>query len=90
MALLEKNLRPRDIITRDSIANAFAVDMALGGSTNSVLHLMAIAHEAGIDFPLSLINEISNRVPHLCKISPASDGAHRRPGPGRRHTGRDA
>ena len=73
MALLEKNLRPRDIITKEAIANAFAVDMALGGSTNSVLHLMAIAHEAGIKFPLSLINEISAKVPHLCKISPASD-----------------
>ena len=73
MALLESNLRPRDIITKESIANAFAVDMALGGSTNSVLHFMAIAHEAGIRFPLSLINEISARVPHLCKISPASE-----------------
>jgi dihydroxy-acid dehydratase len=73
MALLEKDLRPRDIITKASISNAFAVDMALGGSTNSVLHFMAIAHEAGIDFPLSLINEISNKVPHLCKISPASE-----------------
>jgi len=73
MALWENNLRPRDIITKESIANAFAVDMALGGSTNSVLHFMAIAHEAGIKFPLSLINEISGRVPHLCKISPASD-----------------
>jgi len=73
IALLEKNLRPRDIITKESIANAFAVDMALGGSTNSVLHFMAIAHEAGIKFPLSLINGISDKVPHLCKISPASD-----------------
>jgi len=73
MALWENNLRPRDIITKESIANAFAVDMALGGSTNSVLHFMAIAHEAGIKFPLSLINEISGRVPHLCKISPASE-----------------
>jgi dihydroxy-acid dehydratase len=73
MALLEKNLRPRGIITKESIANAFAVDMALGGSTNSVLHLMAIAHEAGIKFPLSLINEISAKTPHLCKISPASE-----------------
>jgi dihydroxy-acid dehydratase len=73
MALLGKNLRPRDIITKEAIANAFAVDMALGGSTNSVLHLMAIAHEAGIKFPLSLINEISARTPHLCKISPAGD-----------------
>jgi len=73
MSILKSNLRPRDIITRSSISNAFAVDMALGGSTNSVLHFMAIAHEAGIKFPLPLINEISARVPHLCKISPASD-----------------
>ena len=71
--LLKKNLRPRDIITGESIANAFAVDMALGGSTNSVLHFMAIAHEAGIEFPLTLINEINNQVPHICKISPASE-----------------
>jgi len=73
MAIFEKNLLPKDIITRDSITNAFAVDMALGGSTNSVLHLMAVAHEAGIDFPLPLINEISHRVPHICKLSPASE-----------------
>ncbi|MBN1689536.1 MAG: dihydroxy-acid dehydratase [Dehalococcoidia bacterium] len=73
MAILAKDLRPRDIITPASIHNAFAVDMALGGSTNSVLHLTAVAHEAGFDFPLSQINEISSRVPHLCKISPASD-----------------
>ena len=73
MSILKSNLRPRDIITRSSIGNAFSVDMALGGSTNSVLHLMAVAHEAGIKFPLSQINEISARVPHLCKISPASD-----------------
>jgi dihydroxy-acid dehydratase len=73
MAIFEKNLLPRDIITKDSITNAFAVDMALGGSTNSVLHLMAVAHEACIDFPLSLINEISHRVPHICKLSPASE-----------------
>jgi len=73
VAILKKNLRPRDIITRASISNAFAVDMALGGSTNSVLHLMAVAHEAGIKFNLSHINELSDSVPHLCKISPASD-----------------
>jgi dihydroxy-acid dehydratase len=73
IAILEKNLRPRDIITKESIANTFVVDMALGGSTNSVLHFEAIAHEAGIDFPLSLINEISNTTPHICKISPASE-----------------
>jgi dihydroxy-acid dehydratase len=73
METLAKDIRPKDVITRDSLYNAFAADMALGGSTNSVLHLTAIAHEAGIDFPLSLINEISDSVPHICKLSPASD-----------------
>ncbi|MCJ7575687.1 MAG: dihydroxy-acid dehydratase [Dehalococcoidia bacterium] len=71
--VLAEDIRPRDVITRDSIYNAFAVDMAMGGSTNSVLHLTAIAHEAGIDYPLSLINEISDSVPHICKLSPAGD-----------------
>jgi dihydroxy-acid dehydratase len=73
MGLLAKGICPGDIITKDSIQNAFVVDMALGGSTNSVLHLMAIADEAGIDFPLSLINEISEGTPHLAKISPAGE-----------------
>ena len=70
---LAEDIRPRDIITKDSIYNAFVVDMAMGGSTNSVLHLTAIANEAGIDFPLSLINEISDSVPHICKLSPAGN-----------------
>jgi dihydroxy-acid dehydratase len=73
MEVLAKGIRPTDIITKDSLYNAFAVDMALGGSTNSVLHLTAIANEAGIPFPLSLINQISDSVPHICKLSPASD-----------------
>jgi len=73
METLAKDIRPKAVITKDSLYNAFAVDMALGGSTNSVLHLTAIAHEAGIGFPLSLINEISDSVPHICKLSPASD-----------------
>jgi dihydroxy-acid dehydratase len=73
MELLASDIRPRDIINQDSMHNAFVVDMALGGSTNSVLHLVAIAHEAGVNFPLSLINEISQRTPHLCKLSPAGD-----------------
>jgi dihydroxy-acid dehydratase len=71
---LEKGIKPRDILTRDAIFNAFTVDMALGGSTNSVLHLTAIAHEAGIDYPLSWLNEINAKTPHLCKMSPA--GVH--------------
>ena len=73
MEALAKDIRSKDIITRDALYNAFAVDMALGGSTNSVLHLTAIAHEAGIAFSLSLINEISDSVPHICKLSPAGD-----------------
>ncbi len=71
MALLAPEIRPSDIITRESIANAFIADMALGGSTNSVLHLMALANEAGIEFPLTEINRLSERTPHLCKISPS-------------------
>lgn len=69
--LLADDIHPRDIITRNAIYNAFIVDMALGGSTNSVLHLMAIANEAGIDFPLSTINGISQRTPYLCQLRPA-------------------
>jgi len=71
MELLAKDIRPRDIINKDSIHNAFTVDVALGGSTNSVLHLMAVAHEAEVDFPLIKVNEISERTPYLCKLSPA-------------------
>jgi dihydroxy-acid dehydratase len=71
--LLHKDIRPRDIITKDSLHNAFIVDTALGGSTNSILHLMAIAYEAGVEFPLSLFNEISEKTPHLCRLSPAGD-----------------
>ncbi|MFC2041629.1 dihydroxy-acid dehydratase [Chloroflexota bacterium] len=71
--LLASNLRPRDIITGDSIHNAFSVDMALGGSTNSVLHLMAVAHEAGVDFPMQKINDISKHTPQLCKLRPTGD-----------------
>jgi dihydroxy-acid dehydratase len=69
--IVARNTRPRDIVTKDAVHNAFAVDMALGGSSNSVLHLTAIANEAGIRFPLSLINEISKATPQLCKLSPA-------------------
>jgi len=71
--LLAANIRPKDIITRESVMNALTVDMALGGSTNSILHLKAIAHEASIDFPLSMVNEISERTPYICKLSPAGE-----------------
>ena len=57
----------------ESIDNAFALDMAMGGSTNTVLHTLAIAHEAGIEYPIERINEVAARVPHLAKIAPASD-----------------
>ena len=73
MELLASNICPRDIINEASIHNAFAVDMALGGSTNSVLHLMAIAYEAGVDFSLPMVNQISERTPHLVKVRPAGD-----------------
>jgi len=73
MELLADDIRPRDIVTEDSIHNAFTVDMALGGSTNSVLHLIAVAHEAGIDFTLAMVNQISQRTPHLSKMRPAGD-----------------
>lgn len=71
MELLEEDIRPLDILTPPAFDNAFAVDMALGGSTNSVLHLLAIAHEAGVDFSLAKLNDFSARTPHLCKMSPA-------------------
>jgi len=71
MEVLEDRLRPRQIVTSDGIWNALAVDTALGGSTNSILHLLAIAHEAGADFPLDMVNEISARTPQLCRLSPA-------------------
>jgi dihydroxy-acid dehydratase len=70
MELVEKQLLPRDIATPEAFKNAMAVDMALGCSTNTVLHVPAIAKEAGIDLSLDLFNEISNRTPHLCHMSP--------------------
>jgi dihydroxy-acid dehydratase len=69
--LVTANTRPRDIVTADAVYNAFVVDMALGGSSNSVLHLTAIANEAGIRYPLAMINEVSRVTPQLCKLSPA-------------------
>jgi len=69
--LVEKNIRPRDIVTKDAIDDAFALDMAMGGSTNTVLHTLAFCNEAGIDYPLSRINEVADKIPHLSKISPS-------------------
>lgn len=71
MRLLEKNIRPRDIVTNDSLRNALSADMALGCSTNTVLHLPAIAHEAGLKLELADINAVSKVTPHLTKLSPA-------------------
>jgi dihydroxy-acid dehydratase len=71
MKLIETNLTPRQIVNADSIDNAFALDMAMGGSTNTVLHTLALAHEAGIDYSLERINAVASRTPHLCKVSPS-------------------
>lgn len=73
MRQIEEDVRPRDIITKEAIDDAFALDMAMGGSTNTVLHTLAIAHEAGIEYKLEDINKIAERIPYLCKVSPASD-----------------
>ena len=71
MSLIDMGLKPRDILTVESIDNAFALDMAMGGSTNTVLHTLAIAHEAEIDYPLERINEMAVQVPHICKVAPS-------------------
>ncbi|MCD4742031.1 MAG: dihydroxy-acid dehydratase, partial [Desulfobacteraceae bacterium] len=75
MDLFNKNITPDKIMTTHAFRNALSVDMALGCSTNTVLHLKAVANEAGVDINLELINEISNKTPHLCALSPA--GEHR-------------
>ncbi len=72
MTLVEMDLKPLDIITSEAIDNAFALDMAMGGSTNTVLHTIALAREAGVDYPLERLNQVSARVPNLCKVSPSS------------------
>ena len=71
MDMLRKNIRPRDIMTKDAIMNALTVDMALGCSTNSMLHLPAIAHECGIEINLDIANQISEKTPNLCHLAPA-------------------
>ncbi|MCL6563739.1 MAG: dihydroxy-acid dehydratase [Firmicutes bacterium] len=70
--LVRRGVTIRDIVTEEAIADAFALDMAMGGSTNTVLHTLALVQEAGLDFPLERINQIAAKVPHLCKVSPAS------------------
>src|SRR5690554_731735 len=71
--MIEEDIKPRDIITKEAIDDAFALDMAMGGSTNTVLHTLAIANEAGIDYDLEDINKVAERVPYIAKIMPASD-----------------
>ena len=71
--LIQKDVKPRELITPESIDNALALDMAMGGSTNTILHLLAIAHEADADFMVSRINDVMKKVPHICKVSPASN-----------------
>lgn len=72
MELVKKDIKPRDIVTKEAIDDAFALDMAMGGSTNTVLHTLAIANEAEIDYQLEEVNEIAKRVPYLSKIAPSS------------------
>jgi len=74
--LLEKGPRPRELVTRASLDNAFALDMAMGGSTNTILHTLALAFEAGLEYPLSRINAISARTPCICKVSPSVPDVH--------------
>lgn len=71
MELYRKNIRPRDIMTKEAVINALTIDMALGCSTNSMLHLPAIAHEIGFDFDITYANEISAKTPNLCHLAPA-------------------
>ena len=71
MTLIERDLKPRDIVTPEAIDDAFALDMAMGGSSNTVLHTLALANEAGVDYPLERINAVADKVPHICKVSPA-------------------
>jgi len=71
MTLIERDIKPRDIVTPEAVDDSFALDMAMGGSTNTVLHTLALANEAGVDYPLSRINSVADKVPHICKVSPA-------------------
>ncbi len=71
IGLVRKNIKPRDIMTLDAFKNAITVDMAFGGSSNTALHLPAVAHEGGITLPMTLFDEISEKVPHICNMSPA-------------------
>ena len=76
MKLVSSDLKPRDIVNENSILNAFVLDMAMGGSTNTVLHTLAAANEAGLDFKLEKINDLSKKTPYICKVSPATPDVH--------------
>jgi dihydroxy-acid dehydratase len=76
LSLVEKDIKPRDILNRASFINAFSLDMAMGGSTNTILHALAIANEAGIGFDLKILNELSDKIPYICKVSPATKKVH--------------
>ena len=71
ITLIERDIKPREIVTPEAIDDAFALDMAMGGSSNTVLHTLALANEAGVDYPLERINSVADKVPHICKVSPA-------------------
>ena len=71
LQLVKQDIKPSDILTREAFENAFALDMAMGGSTNTVLHTLAVANEAGGQFELQVLNDVAQRVPHICKVSPA-------------------
>ncbi len=72
VAMVREDLKPRDLVTQESLDNAFVLDMAMGGSTNTVLHTLAIAREAGVPYDLARINDLSRRTPNICKVSPSS------------------
>jgi dihydroxy-acid dehydratase len=74
--LIEKDIKPLDIFNKEAFSNAFALDMAMGGSTNTILHTLAIANEAGINFDLHALNVLADKVPYICKVSPASKEVH--------------
>jgi dihydroxy-acid dehydratase len=74
--LVKKDIRPLDLLTRDSLDNAFVCDMAMGGSTNTVLHVLALAHEAGIAYPLDRLNRIAKKTPNVTKVSPSRPEVH--------------
>jgi len=76
MNLVNEDIKPSDILSRETFLNAFALDMAMGGSTNTILHTLAIAIEAGIDFDLNELNNLAEKVPYICKVSPASPFVH--------------